>query len=167
MIQACLLFTAMGELTHALKASCPWQVIACFRAALVFVFVAVVTRAQGKRVFVLGSPTLWVRSIAGSLSMVCTFYALTRLPVSATLTLTNMFPLWVALLSWPLLRERPPGAVWLAIASGCAGVWLIQEPHFGEGDLAIAAAAAASLFTAVAMLGLHRLRELDPQTIVV
>jgi len=30
-----------------------------------------------------------------------------RLPVSHVLTLTNMFPIWVAVLSWPLLHELP------------------------------------------------------------
>jgi hypothetical protein len=41
-------------------------------------------------------------SIAGSISLVCGFYAMTHYPVSEVLTLTNMFPLWVAVLSLPL-----------------------------------------------------------------
>jgi drug/metabolite transporter (DMT)-like permease len=167
MIQACIVFTAMGALAHALGKWCDWQLIAIARAALVLFFVAGFALARGKQIFIIGSPTLWIRSISGSLSMVCTFYALTHLPVSSTLTLTNLFPIWVALLSWPLLRERPPVQVWIALTSGSAGVYLVQQPHIGQNGLAIASAAAASLFTAIAMLGLNRLRDIEPQAVVV
>jgi drug/metabolite transporter (DMT)-like permease len=169
MIAACALFTCMGALAHGLGRYCPWQVIASARAFLVFCLVAVLSRAQGKRVFVFGPATLWVRSLAGSLSMVCTFYALTRehFPLSNTLTLTNMFPIWVALLSWPMLGERPSLLVFLAILCGFAGVWFIHRPQFAEGNRAVAAAASASVLTAFAMLGLHRLKGVEPQAIVV
>lgn len=167
MLEACVIFTAMGTMAHALRNWCPWQIVAVFRASLVFVIVASISWYRGKRILALGPPTLWIRSIAGSLSMVCTFYALSNLPVSATLTLTNLFPIWVAILSWPLLGERPPAIIAVAIASGTVGIYLVQQPHFGEADLAIAAGVAASFFTAVAMLGLHRLRGLDSQAIVI
>jgi drug/metabolite transporter (DMT)-like permease len=169
MLLASMVFTAMGAMAHALGSCCNWQVVLLARAALVLLFVALLSVMQGRRAFVLGTPTLWLRSVAGSLSMICTFYALTRkgVPVSDTLTLTNMFPIWVAVLSWPMLGDRPSPSVWIAILCGAAGVWCIQEPHFGESDLALAAAAAASLFTAIAMLGLHRLHGLDPLAVVV
>lgn len=167
MIQASLVFTAMAALSHGLGRWCDWRLIAVSRAGLVLVFVGGFAWARGKRVFVLGSPTLWVRSISGSLSMVCTFYAWTHMPVSATLTLTNLFPIWLTLLSWPLLGERPPFQVWVALVSGSAGVYLVQQPYFGTNQLAVAAAAAASVFTAIAMLGLNRLRDIEPQAIVI
>ena len=122
----------------------------------------------GKTKFVIWkSRTLWIRSIAGSISVVCTFFALNRLPVSDVLTLTNMFPIWVALLSWPVLKERPTAGVWLSVASGLIGVVLIQQPHFAQGNFATLVALASSLSTAVAMLGLHRLYYLETEAIVV
>jgi drug/metabolite transporter (DMT)-like permease len=142
-------------------------VIALVRCGCALVFTAVIARAAGIPVIAWKPLTLWVRSLAGSVSMVCTFYALTRLDVSDVLTLTNIFPLWVALLSWPLLGEPPPGHVWLALVSGVAGVALIQQPHLARGNVAIVVPAVASFFTAVAMLGLHRLRGLEARTIVV
>ncbi len=111
-----------------------------------------------------------MRSIAGSVSLVCTFYALPRLPVSEVFTLTNVFPLWVALLSWPLLGEVPSKASWFAIAVGITGVVLVQQPHFSAEQptamLPAIAALIASFTTAVAMLGLHRLQAIDPRAIV-
>jgi drug/metabolite transporter (DMT)-like permease len=133
----------------------------------VLVFVWLYARLTGMPRLEWRSPVLWMRSIAGSLSMVCTFYALSRLPASEVVTLTNMMPIWVALLSWPLLGEPPSRGLWLAVASGVIGATLIQHTHFHNEPLAIASAALASFLSAVAMLGLHRLRGLDARGIVI
>ncbi len=167
MLQASLLFALMAALTHALGAWCDWQLIAATRSLCALGITALIAFAAGERVVSWGPPTLWVRSLAGSVSMVCTFYALTRLPVSDVLTMTNMFPVWVAVLSWPLLREAPPASVWLAVVSAVTGVVLIQQPGLARGDAAILVAAGGSFFTAVAMIGLHRLRDLPPRSVVV
>jgi drug/metabolite transporter (DMT)-like permease len=167
MLLGSLAFALMSTLAHALADSCDWQVIASTRAILAFGFVALLALAAGVPVFVWRPGTLWMRSLAGSVSLVCTFYALTRLPVSDVLTLTNMFPIWVGLLSWPLLRERPTGRVWMAAVSGVAGVALIQRPHFAEGNFASLLALMSSFFTAVAMIGLHRLHQVDFRSVVV
>lgn len=131
------------------------------------VFAAILTRAGGVRLVLWGPPSLWIRSIAGSVSLICTFYALTRLPISDVLTLTNMFPIWMALSSWPMLGLVPGLSTWLAVASGILGVVLIQQPHLAEGNTASLVALASSFSTSVAMLGLHRLHNLDPRAIVV
>ena len=78
-----------------------------------------------------------------------------------------MFPLWVALLSWPLLGERPGAGVWLAVLCGVVGVTLIQQPHFAQGNFASLVALASSVSTAVAMLGLHQLHGIDHRAVVV
>jgi drug/metabolite transporter (DMT)-like permease len=167
MLLGSLAFALMSMMAHELGRSCDWQVIALTRAGLAFGFAALLALAAGARVLVWGPATLWIRSLAGSVSLVCTFYALTRLPVSDVLTLTNMFPIWVGLLSWPLLGERPSAKVWIAAVSGVVGVALIQQPHFSEGNFASILALAASFSTAVAMIGLHRLHQVDFRSVVV
>jgi drug/metabolite transporter (DMT)-like permease len=160
-------FAVMGTLAHLLREQCDWRVIALVRSAVALAGAAVLARAAGAR-FVFWRPRiLWMRSIAGSFSLVGTFYALTRLPVSDVLTLTQMFPVWVALLSWPLLGERPGRGVWLAVLSGVIGVPLIQQPHFAQGNFASLVALASSVSTAVAMLGLHQLHGIDHRAVVV
>jgi drug/metabolite transporter (DMT)-like permease len=167
MLGGCLFFTLMGAGTHALRSSCDWQVIALVRSLLALVLATLFTVAAGEKLVFLKPRTLWLRSVAGSVSQVSTFYALTHLPVSDVLTLTNMFPIWVAFLSWPLLGEPPPGHTWLAVVSGVAGVVLIQQPHIADGNFAALIALMASFFTAIAMLGLHRLQGIAPGAIVV
>jgi drug/metabolite transporter (DMT)-like permease len=111
--------------------------------------------------------SLWMRSLAGSCSLVLSFYALTHCQsLSAVLVLANMFPVWVALLSWPMLGTAPKLDAWIAIAAGVAGVVLIQNPADAHFDPALVAAALGSLTTSIAMLGLHRLHHLDPRSIV-
>ncbi len=157
----------MGTLAHALGPYCDWQIIALARTFLALVFAAALARAAKARLVFFRPRTLWMRSIAGSLSLVGTFYALTRLPVGDVLTLTNMFPLWVGVLSWPLLGAAPPWRIWPAVACGIVGVALIQQPHLAEGNFASLVALGCSLTTAVAMIGLHRLHEIDTRAVVV
>ena len=164
-------FAWMSSLAHLLHDTCDWRLIALARSALALVFAAALARGAGARLVFWRPRILWVRSVAGSVSLVCTFYALGRLPPHIVLTLTNTFPLWVAVLSWPLLGERPSAAVWLAAASGVAGVALIQGQlrlaDFEADWFALVLALVASVTTAVAMLGLHRLHDIDTRAIVV
>jgi drug/metabolite transporter (DMT)-like permease len=159
-------FAIMGTLAHELRGSCPWQVIAIARSGMALVLSALLVRAAGARFVFLRPGTLWVRSIAGSISLVCTFFALTRLPVSDVLTVTNMFPIWVAVLSWPMLGEAPPRSVWLTVACAITGVVLIHHPHFAERNIASLAVLVASFATAFAMIGLHRLQDIDTRAVV-
>ena len=167
MLLGSLAFAIMSTLAHALGPRCDWQVIALARSSLALLFATILAVSAGVPLVFWRPGTLWLRSLAGSVSLIGNFFALTRLPVSDVLTLTNTFPIWVALLSWPLLGEWPTGRVWLAAACGVAGVILIQQPHFAEGNFASLVALGSSLSTAFALIGLHRLHKIDVRAIVV
>lgn len=168
MLSGCFWFSLMALLAHSVgPEECDWQVVAIARSGLATLFALVTALVTGARLVVFGPGILWVRSVSGSCSMVATFYALTHLPASEVLTLTNTFPVWVALLSWPMVGERPTAGVWVAVVSAVVGVALTQKPHLEGFPLAAWAALFASLFTAVAMLGLNRLRGVSSLGIVV
>lgn len=167
MLSGCFWFSLMGVIAHDVGGKVDWQAVAIARSALATLFASLVAGVVGARLTFTGSGILWVRSISGSCSMVATFYALTHMPVSDVLTLTNTFPLWVALLSWPMTREQPSAGVWVAVVCSVAGVALTQEAHLTGLTLAAWAALAASGFTAVAMLGLNRLRGVSALGVVV
>jgi drug/metabolite transporter (DMT)-like permease len=168
-------FSVMAVLTESLthrptpdvRPPCDWQTVVLFRAALVTLFAALLARQAGVKLVWLRPARLWLRSVAGSGSMVCTFYAFGHLPSEAVVTLSNTFPIWVAILSWPLYGHAPGAKTALAILVGVAGVVLTQQPHIESGNLTVFVALAAALFTAVAMLGLNRLRDIDPRAVVV
>jgi drug/metabolite transporter (DMT)-like permease len=162
-----LSFAAMSMFVHLAQSYCDWQVTALARSGVALVVTAISAMASGVTFIIWRPVTIWLRSIAGSLSIVCTFFALARLPVSDVLTLTNMFPIWIAILSWPVLGERPTAGVWVAIFTSSVGVVLIEQPHLAHQNSALVCALAASLCTALAMMGLNRLGGVDPRAVVV
>ncbi len=160
----------MGLFAHLLKDTCDWRVVALARSSIAFVLAFLLARFSGASLVFWRPYALWLRGCASSMSLLCTFFALAQLPTSEVMTLTNTLPIWVALLSWPLLRVRPTLSVWIASICGVCGVMLIQAPHFDAGAKATSAVAlslTAALTSSVAMLGLHRLKGLHPWAVVV
>src|SRR5262245_60807677 len=131
MLCGCFSFAWMSQFAHSLKDDCDWRVVALARSSLAFVFAIGLARLSGAELVFWRPRVLWLRSCAGSMSLLCTFFALAQLRSSEVLTLTNTFPIWVAVLSWPLLQVRPSWNVWEAAGCGVLGVGLIQSEQFG------------------------------------
>ncbi len=165
-------FACMSELAHALGTRCHWLIAALARTSLVLVFTVVLAYARGIKLVFWRPRTLWFRSLTGSVSLLCTFFAFHQLPASDVIAITNMFPIWVAVLSWPLLGEAPGGAVWTAVVSSVVGAWLINQPNLSgatgaEARLGAATATVSSLLSALVVIGLNRLHRVPSQAIVV
>src|SRR4051812_23760544 len=92
MLCGALAFTCMGAFAHALREEYDWQLIAFARALIPFVLMGLLARTAKVKLFFRWPLILWIRSLAGSISLVSTFFALTKLPISDVLTLTNLFP---------------------------------------------------------------------------
>ncbi len=161
MLAGCFFTALMGQFAHLLKDACDWRIVALTRSSIAFILALGLARLFGAKLVFWRPGVLWLRGCASSLSLLCTFFALGQLPTSEVMTLTNTFPIWVAFLSWPLLRIRPSLSVWLAAGCGVCGVALIQSPHFqtdGKAASAIVLSLTAALTSAIAMLGLHRIK---------
>lgn len=168
MISAAFCFATMGALTHEVGSRCDWLLIAFIRIFATFVFSTLLALAGGTRLVLWRPRTLWWRSIAGTVSVACTFYALTRLPVADVLTLTNTYPLWIVLTTFVGGRRGGRLLDLACVACGILGVVLIQQPH-GAGPAnasGVVIALVASVTTAIAMLGLHRLKGVDARAVV-
>jgi drug/metabolite transporter (DMT)-like permease len=169
MLAGCFASALMSQLAHLLKDDCDWRLVALARSSLAFLFALVLARLFGAKLVLWKPGALWLRSISSSASLLCMFFALSRLRTSEVLTLTNTFPIWVAFLSWPMLHVRPTGSVWLAAVCGVLGVAMIQSPHFDADSAATPAilmSLIAALTSAVAMIGLHRVKGVHPWAIV-
>lgn len=176
MLLGALAFAVMAFLTADLRDDFDWQWIAIARSGLAMVFAAGLVVVGGAKFVFLKPRILWMRSLAGSVSLVCGFYAMTHYDVSTVLTLTNMYPLWVAVLSWPMLGHAPSSDTWIAAAIGVVGVGLLSAGAAGSpgagahGGISAAIAIGASLVSAftsaIALIGLHRLKEIDSRAIV-
>lgn len=167
MLVGCCSFACMTQCGHAAGQYYDWQLVAIFRSWLVFLFVGIYAFSRRISFIWLGNKQLWMRSITGSFSMVTVFYSLSVLPASTVTTLAHTFPIWVALLSWPMLGKLPGGRVWVCVMFGVVGVYLIEQPTGGSNLFAVVVALLGAISTSLAMIGLHRLKQLNPFAIVV
>jgi drug/metabolite transporter (DMT)-like permease len=163
---ASLALATMGTLTHSVGPRCDWLVVALVRALVMLTTAATLAKSSGSALVVWRPRSLWVRSLAGSCSLVCNFFALTRLPVADAITLFSVQPLWIVLISALLLRRLPTPGEAIGVACGMLGVVLLERPHLSGDRLAALVALFSSFSSAVAMLGLHRLRHIDSRSVV-
>jgi drug/metabolite transporter (DMT)-like permease len=166
MLASSLSFALMGAFSHAAGERCDWQLVAFARSLLAFLLTLTLSLSAGVRLVIFRPALLWMRSVAGSFGVLFAFYALTHLPISTSITLTNTVPVWVTLLAWPVLGQRPRAGMWAAIAVGLAGVLLIQRPEASGDRLAGALALGNALSTSVSMIGLNRLGGVDARAVV-
>jgi drug/metabolite transporter (DMT)-like permease len=176
MIAGALAFASMGALTSEVGSRCDWLVVALVRAILMLGTAATIVTASGSQLVLWRPRTLWVRSLAGSFSLIGNFYALTKLPLADAVTLMNVHPLWIVLITSVVKRRWPSKGEAFGVVSGIVGVFLVAQgmdgaasisrPHLSGDRIAVLAAILSSLSTVVAMLGLHRLRDIDARSVV-
>ena len=167
MLWASFAFTLMATFSRWAGDYCDWRLIAAARATVACVSAFLLAKSVGAKLVFWKPRILWVRSLAGNISMFCNFYALANLPVSDTLTLMNTAPIWVTILSWLIFKQKPTVGILLAIFISIVGIVMIQQPHFQDGKFACLMALIGAFTTAVAMLGLNRLQHVDPRAVVV
>lgn len=156
MLLAATSFAAMNAMARGLRAI-PWPMLALSRALFGLGVALAVARARGGSLAVHNRATMWERSLFGSLGMLCTFYALTHMPLGDATALLNTTPLWIAVLARVRMGERSSWRVKLALALAFAGVVLVERPGLAVGDLTGLVALAAGVFGAMAMVSLRRL----------
>ena len=177
MLIGSIFFAAMGLFTESLANEYSFAWIAAIRSAIATVLAATLVIYHRASFAVFRPASLWMRSLAGCAAMLCIFFAMTHFDVAVVLSLTSMYPIWVAVLGWPLLGHWPTRDTWIALAISTAGMWLIYSSATGGSfdihrhahympQVAIPLAALASMLSAVALIGLHRVKELDPRAVV-
>ncbi|OJY27215.1 MAG: hypothetical protein BGP11_14075 [Rhodobacterales bacterium 65-51] len=103
-------------------------------SGLIAVLVGLGTAAagQGSRVFHTGSPWLVaLRSTLGAISTTGFFYALRFLPFAEIFVFIAIMPIFGAVLSGLILRERLAPAVWCALGLGLAGMLFLFPEGLG------------------------------------
>ncbi len=166
MLLSAFSFATMGTMAHSLREVVDWQIVALSRAFVTLVVFGGAAMIAGVKLQFWRPKSLWMRSVPGGISLVCTFFALAHLPVSVVITLTNISPIWITLLSWPLLRQQPRKDVWVAVVAGVVGVGFVQQPQLAHGNYAVLVAVGGSFSIALAMIALHRLQDVDIRVVV-
>lgn len=169
-------FAMMALLAESLRDQFTYPWITMVRSGIATTLAIALTLLGGAQLVFLRPVTLWVRSLSGWASMICGFYALTHYDVEIVLALTNMYPLWVAILSWPLLGKTPSPKTWLALFVSCVGMWLVYASSISfdtidtsrsyNPQLAIPMAILAGMLSGVALINLHRVKHIDTRAVV-
>ncbi len=159
-------FACMSALAHGLRHDLPWPVVAFVRCLVMALVMVAVLWRSGAPLVVAGNSTLWLRSVFGTLGLLSTFYSISRLPVTDTVVIFAMSPLWIAVIMAVLERAKPPAASLAHITMALGGVWLMERPSFSAESLPLLLAVAGSVAVAVAMVSLSRTRDYPRETVV-
>jgi len=102
-----------------------------------------------------------IRGFIGSISLIAYFYAITRLPVATAQTLNYTSPIFLAIATTVVLRERFSAWLLVAIVLGFSGVAILLQPTFARGSEGPAAIGLFSgVFAAWAYLSVRTLGRL-------
>jgi drug/metabolite transporter (DMT)-like permease len=155
--QAC--FAGMNVCTRLGSRQLPWAEIAAVRFLVGALVAAGLALMLGRSLRVTDRPGTWRRSIYGTLAACASFYALAspRVAVGDAATLGATTPLFVALLSRPLLGERVGRHVALAVTLAFAGIVLLVRPSFALAWPVAVIATLGAISYALAMIWLRRI----------
>ena len=170
MAVSAVLFAAMGFFARVASGHTHWTMVAGTRAATGALVAYVVARMRHAPLVVHNRRGIWLRSIFGTGSLMCTFYALgsPALGLGDTSTLVNLTPVFVALLAPFFLKERTGKRVAVALSLCVAGVVLILHPSFVFGGgaprttAALTTAAVAVLASFLSSNAMMLLRQISP-----
>jgi len=154
-----LCFAGMNVCTRLGAAHLPWAEIAAARFLIGALVALGLAAARGVSLRVTDRPGTWRRSVFGTISALGTFYALgsTRIGLGDAATLSATAPIFVALLSGPLLGERVGRHLWLAVALAFLGIVALLRPSFQVAAPVAVVATVGAFFYALAMIWLRKI----------
>jgi drug/metabolite transporter (DMT)-like permease len=152
-------FAAMNVCTRLGARELPWSEIAAVRFLVGALIALLLARYRNISLRITDQPNTWRRSLYGTTAAVCTFYALasSHIPLEDAVTLGATAPIFVALLSGPLLGERVGAAVGAAGLLGFTGIVAVVRPSLGAEIPVALIATLGAVFYALAMIWLRKI----------
>lgn len=109
----------------------------------------------------------FLRTAVGLVAMYSFFFAIAHIPLAQAMLLNYAAPLYVPVIAWMWLREKPHWGIWPLILLGLAGVAMIIG--LGQGELAVDAppwvggiAVLAGVFAGWAFVTIRKLSSTEP-----
>ncbi len=159
MTLAQLAFAGMAVGARVGGSGVPWQEVCASRFVVGALTAYGVARATGSSLRITHVREAWLRSAFGTLSAAGTFYvfAAPAISIGDAATIFATSPMFVALLSAPLLGERVHRGLVLALVTGFTGIALVAGPRFSAGAHVVGVGAATAVSSAMAMIWLRRI----------
>ena len=143
-----------------------WMII-MVRSAVIALAVAIFAASRGLSPKVSDKRKMLLRCVVGLTAMILYFTALGRIPIGQAVTLQYTAPLFVALLSGRVIRERVEPVVALLVGTAFAGIVLIVSPDLSSIDSDALLALGSGFFAAMAYMYVRELRNTDSASSVV
>ena len=159
LLVSCVFFAGMNVGARVASRHVPWPEVAASRALFGALTAASVGALRGKSLRVVHQRAAWMRSLFGTTALLIGFYAVSTqsVPLGDIVTLGATSPVFIALLSAPLLGEHVGGRVWVSVPLAFAGVALVVQPSLHVA-LPIAGVVTVGAFaSALAMIWLRKL----------
>ena len=166
MLAASLSFATMACIAHGFQQEVAWPLIAFTRIAMTMAVVLAIVWMAGAPMTLRGNRALWWRTIMGTISLLCTFYSLAHLPVTDTVTIFAVGPVWIAIILAVGFRRPAPLSTWLLAGLAVAGIYVMVRPQFDAALFPLAVAVFGSVTAAGAMVSLSFCRRLPALTVV-
>ena len=133
MLVAGFLFAAAGVLVKLGADDFSAAELSFYRSLFTMVAAYGFIRATGGTVKSAYLGTHVIRGLVGGISLLGFYYAITQLPLSTAQTLNYTSPIFLAIATTVVLRERFSPWLIVAIVLGFAGVAMLLQPRFGGG----------------------------------
>ena len=158
MVLAGLCFSATGvfvKLTGGLLIV--WTVI-FGRSAVIAIMTFIISKIQNKTLSFEEPKWLLARCVTGLSAMACYFYAIPLIPLTTAVVLQWTSPLFVALFSGILIKERVSPFLFICIGIAFVGTVLIISPSFEAIEINALYALISGVLSALAYLSIRQLR---------
>ena len=157
MLLAAIGFSLMGAAAKILKQSFNAGQLVFYRnaAGLIFLlggFIIHKTQSAGGKIYL-----LFFRGLMGTTALYGLLYCVLHMPLGTAMSYNLTSALFIALLSWLVLKEAPGKLVALAVIIGFAGMLLIYKPNIHLPWYYHAAGLFSGICSAVAYLSIGRL----------
>jgi drug/metabolite transporter (DMT)-like permease len=135
MLVAGLLFATMAVFVKLGAAHFGAAEMAMYRSIFSLLWVlGIVATQRGATLRTTHATAHLMRGFVGSVSLIGYFYAITRLPLATAQTLNYPSPIFLAIATTVVLRERFSPWLLVAIVLGFAGVAILLQPTFERGS---------------------------------
>jgi len=167
MIFGSICFGTMNALVKWTSINADVWMIIFIRSLVIALAVAIFARFQGISLKMNDPRKMFLRCLVGLIAMILYFSALSLIPIGQAVTLQYTAPLFVALLSGSIIREKVSTSVLISLITAFLGIILIVSPDLDSIDPNALLALGSGFFAGLAYIFVRDLRKTDsPSTVV-
>ncbi|MDE0953862.1 MAG: DMT family transporter [Candidatus Poseidoniales archaeon] len=167
MIFGSICFGTMNALVKWTSLNADVWMIIFVRSLVIALAVLIFSQFQGTSLRMNDPKKMFLRCLMGLIAMILYFSALSLIPIGQAVTLQYTAPLFVALLSGSLIREKVSSSILFLLITAFIGIVLIVSPDLDSIDPNALLALGSGFFAGLAYIFVRDLRKTDsPSTVV-